>query len=325
MNDDTFDLVYPADIRAKIEQLVDIYAPPLTHNSIRQDYSILHDVEVLFSGWGGPKLDKKFLSHAPNLKVVFYAAGSIKSIVTDTFWKRNIQITSAVNANAIPVIEFTLSQILFCLKNGWKIVRDIERNKKYPSNLKSTITGAFGSTVGIISLSRIGRGVLEHLKMFDIKVIAYDPFVTEEEAQQLGIELCSLEDIFKRSNVVTLHTPWLKETEGMIRGKHFNMMNLNTSFINTARGAIIHEEEMIEILRERKDITAILDVTFPEPPVKNSLLYTLPNVVLTPHIAGSQGAECGRMGEYMLQEFKRFKNGESLKWEISEEEFNIQA
>ncbi len=325
MNDNTFDLVYPADIRTEIEQLADIYVPPLTSDTLKQDYSILHDVEVIFSGWGGPKLDKEFLSYAPNLKAVFYAAGSIRSIVTDAFWKRDIKITSAVNANAIPVIEFTLSQILFCLKNGWEIVRDIEKNKKYPPNLKSTIQGGFRTTVGLISLSRIGRGVLDLLKSFDIKVIAYDPFVTEEEAKELGVELCSLEDIFKRSNVVSLHTPWLKETEGMITGEHFNMMNPNTSFINTARGAIVREEEMIEVLRERKDITAVLDVTYPEPPVENSPLYTLPNVVLTPHIAGSQGPECGRMGDYMLQELKRFKNGESLIWQISEEEFSIQA
>ncbi len=326
MNDNTFDLVYPADIRAEIEQLADIYAPHLTSDILKQDYSILHDVEVIYSGWGVPKLDKEFLSHAPNLKAVFYAAGSIRGIVTDEFWEKDIKITSAVNANAIPVIEFTLSQILFCLKNGWQNVRDIQRDKKYPDKARSFfVKGAFRSTVGLISLSRIGRGVLELLKSFDVEVIAYDPFVTEEEARELGVELCSLEDIFKRSDVISLHTPWLKETEGMIRGEHFNMMQPNTSFINTARGAIVREEEMIKVLQERKDITAVLDVTYPEPPVENSPLYTLSNVVLTSHIAGSQGLECGRMGYYMLQEFKRFKNGESLKWQISEEEFRVQA
>lgn len=325
MNDKPFDLVYPTDIREEIEQLADIYAPPLTSEMVKRDYSILHDVEVIFSGWGGPKLDKEFLSYTPNLKAVFYGAGSIRSIVTDAFWEKDIKITSAVNANAIPVIEFTLSQILFSLKNGWKVVRDIEKDKKYPSFLKSQVTGAFRSTVGIISLSRVGRGVCELLKSFDINVIAYDPFVSQEEAKELGVELCSLDEIFKRSDVVSLHTPLLEETKGMISGDHFNMMKPGTSFINTARGAIVREEEMIEVLQERMDITAVLDVTYPEPPVENSPLYTLLNVVLTPHMAGSQGLECGRMGYYMLLELKRFINGESLQWQISKQEFDIQG
>lgn len=326
MNDNTFDLVYPTDIRNEIEELADIYAPPLTSAKLKEDYSILQDAEVIFTGWGGPKLDEETLSYAPNLKAVFYGAGSIRGIVTDHFWGKDIKITSAVNANAIPVIEFTLSQILFSLKNGWRNVRDIRRDKKYPNKATTfSVKGTFRSTIGLISLSRIGRGVLELLKSFDVNVIAYDPFVTEEEAKELGVELCSLDDIFKRSDVVSLHTPWLKETEGLIKGEHFNMMQPNTSFINTARGAIVREEEMIKVLEQRPDITAVLDVTYPEPPVEESPLYTLENVVLTSHIAGSQGFECGRMGDYMLQEFKRFKNGESLKWEISKEEFDIQA
>lgn len=97
------------------------------------------------------------------------------------------------------------------------------------------------------------------------------------------------------------------------------------SFINTARGAIVNEDEMIAVLQNREDITAILDVTYPEPPTPTSPLYTLENVVLTPHIAGSENAECGRMGAYMLAEFKNYLHGKPLQWEVTKEKFDFMA
>lgn len=324
MNANSFDLVYPQSVRDEIEKLAEIDVQPLTTAQLKEDYTVLKDVEAIFSGWGGPQIDQTVLDHAPHLKVIFYAAGSIKKIATDEMWDRGIVITTAAKANAVPVIEFTLSQILFSLKNGWQYVREIRTTKNYPSK-PFDIRGTFGSTVGIISLSTIGRGVCDLLKHFDINVIAYDPFASKEDAEKLGAELCSLEDVFEKADIVSLHTPLLDATRGMITGEHFRKMKTNTTFINTARGAIVKEEEMIEVLQQRPDITAILDVTYPEPPEKASPLYEMPNVVLTPHLAGSQGDELARMGDYMLQEVKRYINGEPLKWQVSREVFKTQA
>ena len=269
-------------------------------------------------------MDGEFLEAAPNLQAVFYGAGSIKHIVTPDFWDRDILITSAYAANGIPVAEFTLSQILFCLKLGWQFAISIKQEGKYP-DIKKTVPGTYKSTVGIISLGMIGRYVCEMLKQFDINVIAYDPYIKEETAKELDVKLCSLDELFIRSDVVSLHTPWLKETEGMITGEHFAAMKPNASFINTARGAVVREDEMIEVLRKRTDLMAILDVTYPEPPKPGSPLYTLPNVVLTPHIAGSMDRECNRMGSYMVEELRRYVRGEELKWQITEEQARILA
>lgn len=156
-------------------------------------------------------------------------------------------------------------------------------------------------------------------------MIAYDPFVDREEADRLNVELCSLEDIFKNADIVSLHTPLLEETKGIITGKHFETMKPHASFINTARGAIVKETEMIAVLHQRADLTAVLDVTHPEPPSSYSPLYSLPNVILTPHIAGSEGKECGRMGAFMLDEFKRYLNGESMKYQVSKQAFDRMA
>ncbi|WP_404455527.1 hydroxyacid dehydrogenase [Virgibacillus necropolis] len=325
MDENFIDLVYPSTVKKEIEKLANIYSVPLSSKDIIEDKSILQEAEVIFTGWGGPKLDKEFLEAAPNLKAIFYAAGSIKPIATEAFWDRNIVLTNAVSANAIPVAEYTLSQILFSLKRGWQFALDVKKHRKYPEKPFYHIPGSFGSTVGLISLSTVGRKVNEYLRHFDINVLAYDPFVDKKEAAKLNVELCSLDDIFERADIVSLHAPLLDETTRLIRKKHFELMKPYASFINTSRGAIVKETEMLDVLKQRGDITAILDVTDPEPPSVDSLLYSLPNVVLTPHIAGSEGQECGRMGAYMLDEFKRYLSGEQLIWQVSKKEFDVMA
>lgn len=325
MDEKFVDLVYPSSVQKEIHERVEIISKPLTAKEVHADPSILKEIDVLFSGWSGLQFDEELLQFAPNLKVIFHAAGSIKPIVSDAFWNKDILITSAYLANAVPVAEYTISQILFSLKSGWKFVSEVKKNRKYPSKPFHHIAGGFDSTVGLISFSTIGRKVIELLKPFDINVLMYDPFMKPEEAAQLNVELCSLEDVFKRSDVVSLHTPLLPETIDMIRGEHFKVMKDHATFINTARGAIVKETEMIDVLKERPDLTAILDVTNPEPPVDGSPLYDLDNVILTPHIAGSEGPECGRMGAYMLEELTRYQNGEQLNWKISHEKFKVMA
>ena len=315
--------IYGPHERREIERLVQLYAPPQTKESFRKNPAILREAEVIFSGWGMVVMDEAFLAAAPDLKAVFYGAGSIKNIVTEAFWNRGILITSSYAANAVPVAEYTLSQILFSLKRGWYFALTIKREERYPP--RDPAPGNYGSTVGLISLGAVGRRVRELLKPFDLKVIAYDPYVTAEDAAALQVELCSLAEIFRRADVVSLHTPWLKETEGLITGAHLAAMKPNATFINTARGAIVREQEMINVLQQRPDLYAILDVTYPEPPEPGSPFYTLPNVILTPHIAGARNAECQRQGQIVVDQLKRFLNHEPLTWAISREKAKIMA
>ena len=318
-----FDRIYGEAERAAIAELVDIYAPLQTAESIAAQPEVLGDAEVIFSGWGMAKMDEPFLAAAPRLRIVFYGAGSIRYFVTEASWDRGVRVTSAYAANAVPVSEYTLSQILFGLKRGWYHALTIRQRRAWMR--PADVPGAYGSTVGIISLGMIGRLVVERLKPFDVHILAYDPYVGPEDAAKLGVELCSLEEVFRRADVVSLHTPKLPETLGMIRGSHFAVMKPGATFINTARGAVVREDEMIEVLRDRPDLYAILDVTDPEPPVPDSPLYTLPNVVLTPHIAGSLGPECRRMGRTMVEELQRYVAGRPLKREISRERARILA
>lgn len=318
-----FDLIYGPDERRDIETLVELVAPTQTRESVAEDLGQLRNVEVILSGWGGPKLNESFLAAAPALKAVFYGAGSVRGIVTEASWDRGILITSGYGANAVAVAEYAFANVIFALKRAWQHGLDGHDRDAWPQRIP--VRGAYGATVAVISLGMTGRRLCEWLKQLDVHVIAYDPFITAEQAAALGVELVSLDDAFCRADVVSLHTPLLDETIGMITEAHLRSMLEGASLINTARGAVIDEPALIRTLTERPDLFALLDVTDPEPPVPESPLYRLPNVVLTPHIAGAMGHECRRMGRYMVEELKRYLAGEPLKWQISREQARILA
>ncbi len=318
-----FNKIWAAPELGEVSQLIDVYAPRQDQSVAQTQPAILHDMQVLLSGWECPLLDEQFLDAAPNLKLFLYSAGSVKQVLTEAFWERDIKVCSAWGANALPVAEYTLSQIFACLKGVWQYALSARTTGRYPQRQK--YPGAYGSTVGLISLGMIGRRVCQLLKPFDLKVIAYDPFMSDEQAEALGAQLVDLDELFRRSDVVSVHAPRLPETEGMITGRHLDLMKHCASFINTARGAIVRENEMIEVLRRRPDLQAVLDVTHPEPPPPGSPLYQLPNVMLTPHIAGSSDGECHRMGRFMVEELKRYINGKPLQWQITQQQAAILA
>jgi len=321
LKSDALERIYPAQVMDAIAELVHLTIPPQTSDSIRANPKLLSEIDLIFSGWGAPVLDEAFMQAAPNLKAFFYGSGSIRSFMRDAFWARNIPITTAGPANAIPVAEYTLSQILFGLKAGWQFNARCKppgsaRIGGWNAHAAVPSAGAYRSTVGLVSLGTIARLVLGHLKSFDVRVIAYDPFASAEEASDFGVELCSLNDVFRDSDVVSVHTPDLPETHRMITGDLLSSMKKNTTFINTARSAVVRHDEMIDVLVRRPDLWAVLDVTEVATEAEYRRLQELPNVTLTPHIAGSIGPECARMGNYMVDELKRFLAGKPLRYEI---------
>ncbi|MCE0496843.1 MAG: hydroxyacid dehydrogenase [Methylacidiphilales bacterium] len=323
LKEEAFDLIYGSEERASISSRVKILDHLITPQSYEASSEIWPEVEMIFSGWGMVPMDETFFRRFPKLKVVFYGAGTVRSFVTDAFWKSKIRLTNAALANAVPVSEFTLSQILLALKHAWQKAFFIRKHKKFPP--LSLPPGTYHTTVGLISLGIIGRLVAERLQHFDLNVVAYDPLFPPQEAEKLNVKLLSLEKVFRVSNVVSCHAPVLKETERMIRRRHFESMKPGATFINTARGAVVDEGEMIHVLKERPDLFAILDVSEPMPPDEGSPLYALENVMLTPQIAGSLGSECRRMGKLMIEELDRFLSGKPLRYEIDEERFQSMA
>ncbi len=318
------DLIYGAEERREIERRVALVGPQCSADQVRQDPGLLRGVEVVLSGWGSPRFDAALLSAATDLKLVLYGAGSVAGVVSPEFWDRGVRIVSAWAANAVPVSEYTLGQILLSLKRVWHHDRAMRASRQWRNDTECP--GAYQSTVGLISLGVIGSRVAQLLRHFELRVLAWSPYTTQEQAQALGVRLVpSLDDLFAQCDVVSLHTAWKKQTENLVRGSHLERMKPHSTFINTARGAIVNEPEMIAVLQRRPQITAILDVTYPEPPAADSPLYTLPNVVLTPHIAGAQGRECRRMGRFIIEELDRYLAGQPLKWEVTREAAELMA
>jgi phosphoglycerate dehydrogenase-like enzyme len=312
-------LAYGPQELCDIERYVELVAPRQTVDSIRKNPGILRNVQVILTGWGAPHLDETFLEAAPNLRAVFYAAGSLSGVLSDVVWKRGIVVTSAIAANAIPVAEYSLATILFSLKFGFRFLHQLRQRRGFNVHDRNLALGCYQKNIGLISLGTIGRKLLELLKSFDLNVLVYDPFVSVDDALARGVQLVPLDELFQRSDVVSLHTPQLIETEGMIRGRHFWLMKTGATFINTARAAIVRQDELIEVAVARPDLQFVLDVTEPEPLDHDSPLYSLPNVVLTPHIAGSVGNECRRMGRCMVEELERFANDQPLRWSVTRE------
>jgi phosphoglycerate dehydrogenase-like enzyme len=215
MNPVDWSRIYPASVHFGLSRFVNILAPVLSPEQALARPDLLGQMEILLSGWGGPKLDHQFLEMSPHLQGVFYGAGAVGHLLTDAFLEKRIAVTTANAMNAIPVAEFSLAHILLGLKRAWQQALETKRRRAFPQP-QLPVAGAYQSTVGLVSLSTIGRLTRQRLEPVDVHVIAYDPTVDDQEALGLDVEMVSLEDLFRSSDVVSLHAPLLPETSGMI-------------------------------------------------------------------------------------------------------------
>jgi phosphoglycerate dehydrogenase-like enzyme len=309
-----YKVVYAPSAAAAIAERVELVAPPQTRETIAKNIGLLRNVELLFSGWGAPLIDSAFLDAAPNLKAIFYAAGAIKGWATPSIWERNVLVTTANHANAIPVAEYTVATALFSLKEGWRLAFGGMPDRDF--QVRTDVPGNYHTVIGLVGMGTIARIVVKMLAPFHMKILTYDPYLSVEEAGELGVTSVGLQTLFEEADVVSLHVPNLPPTRGMINAELLSRMKQGATFINTARGMVVNEEDLIKVLQERPDLQAVLDVTQQEPPPPSSPLHKLRNVILTPHIAGSNGRECQRMGQYMVDELDRYLSGSPLLWEV---------
>lgn len=269
----------------------------------------LADAEVLLTCWGAPPLTERVLDAAPRLRAVVHAAGSVKEHITDACWRRGLAVSSAARVNALPVAEYTLAAILFANK---RVLHSAHRYRtlRAPHDCHRELSGAgnYSRTVGVIGASRIGRRVIELLRPFDLRVLLHDPHVDAAEADRLGATPVSLGTLCADSDLVTVHAPQLPATHHLLGARELALMPDGATLINTARGSLVDEAALLaELVTGR--LHAVLDVTDPEPPPVGSPLYDLPNVLLTPHVAGSLGGELHRMADHALDEVARFGAG----------------
>jgi phosphoglycerate dehydrogenase-like enzyme len=301
--------------RERLESLVDLVRPaPVELWDEPRVADQLGEVEILITGWGAPVIDRAVLAAAPRLRLIAHFAGSVKGLVDPSAWERGIVVTSAGAANAEPVAEYTLGAILLFNKRAVRLrdlYREVRRSLKVERHRTPGI-GNYRKTVGIIGASAIGRRVIELLAPFSFEIVLYDPYVSVEEAQRLGVRLADLDTLVRESDVVSIHAPATPQTHHMLDARRLKLMRDHALLINTARGSLVDQAALTEELLSGR-IEAVLDVTDPEPLPPDSPLYDLPNVFLTPHIAGSIGTEAYRLTELILNEIERFLAGRPLE------------
>ncbi len=293
---------------------------PLTTFDDDRAVDMLNQADVLLGHWGCPMLTAEVLELAPQLKMFAYAAGTVKWQVTDAVWQRDILVTSAAAANAIPVAEYTLAMILLANK-GALAFRERQRNPAVHTRFPQSI-GNYRQRVGIIGASFVGRAVIELLRQHAFDVVVYDPYLSSTDAEKIGVtETDNLLELCASCNVVSLHAPDVEATRGMLQAGHFAAMRDGATFINTARPALIDQDALASELSDGR-ISAVLDVSEPEPLPADHPLLGLPNVFVTPHIAGSIGNELGRMADLAIDEIERFASGMPALHQITQRDLD---
>ena len=310
----SLDKVYGNGRKDRLAQFCDLYPVIISAENFDVHVQNLHSVEVIFSTWGMPKLNATQLDKLPSLKAVFYAAGSVK-FFAEPFLRKQVLVISAWAANAVPVAEFTISQILLATKGYFRNIRDCAT----PEGRKNPFVGVgnYGTTITLLGAGMVGRKVIERLAPFDLNVLVFDPFLSSEDAAKLGVEKVTLEEAITRGQVVSNHLANVPETKGLLRAFHFQALPENAVFLNTGRGATVVESDLVTVLKQRPDLTALLDVTDPEPSLAESDFYRLPNVFLSSHIAGSIGGEVNRMADTVIEEYLAWQSGKLLRYAVT--------
>jgi D-3-phosphoglycerate dehydrogenase len=229
------------------------------------------------------RVSKELLEKAPKLRAVGRAGVGVDNIDLPEATKRGVLVMSTPGGNAVSVAEHTFALMLALARQVPKVDAGLREGRWEKS---SSGTELRGKTLGLIGLGRIGGEVARRAEAFDMKVIAFDPYISEAAAKELQVELVNLERLLAESDFISLHTALSPATQNMINAKSIEKMKKSARIVNAARGELIDEAALAQALKNGRLAGAALDVFVEEPP-KNSPLIGLPNVIATPHIAGS--------------------------------------
>jgi phosphoglycerate dehydrogenase-like enzyme len=327
MNREAFDSHFD---QARLDRLASLVAlpEPLWTDELdsAQARARLATAELLITSWGVPRLTADRLAAAPRLEAVFHAAGSVRSLADGVLWSREIVVTSAADANAVPVAEYTLAAIIFAGKKAPFLAADAStayRGWGQPQGFGDLSN--FRRTIGVVGFSRIGRRVVELLRLLDgPSVLVADPYADPDEVAAAGAQLVDLDELLPQVDVLSMHAPALPGTHHMIGAAELAELPDHATVVNTARGSLVDSDALAAECQAGR-LFAILDVTDPEPLPADSPLRSARNVMVTPHIAGSLGTEIHRLTDHTLSEVARWLAGEPLRHQITADVFPLTA
>lgn len=311
--------VLPEDLISRLDTVLRL-APRQAVEAF-EPLGALGDVEVLVTGWLCPPLTPRVLDAAPKLRAVVHAAGSVKGHVGPEVFTRGIAVSSAADANAELVAEFTLAALTLAGKRAFGHAKAYAAGR-FPKFAQRP--GNDGRVIGVVGASRIGRRVIAGLVAAGYRVLVCDPYLEAAQAAQLGAELSDLDDLCRRCDVVTLHAPQLPQTLHLLDERRLALLPDGAIVINTARGSLVDTDALARACATGR-IDACLDVTDPEPLPAGHPLFTLDNVWITPHVAGAQGSEVRRLGEFAVAEVERFVAGQPMIGEVHADQLSLLA
>lgn len=280
------------------------------------------EFDGLVTGWGTPALDQSVFRNARRLRIIAHSAGSVKYMLSKDLVEKyvipmGIRVFSANDAIAYNVAESTIGYMIMAsrrfIDHALSIrTRGVWRDRTIPSN------GQYlsGSKVGIIGASKVGRHVIRLLEPFDVRILVYDPYLSESDAKRLGIEKTSLDGVFSHCDFITIHAPSTDETYRMIGKRQLALMKDGAILLNTSRGGVIDHEALLDKCLEGRNVV-VLDVTDPEPLPPDSPFRKLENVVITPHVSGSGYYGYHRIGSSTLKALIDFFAGRQIEGEVN--------
>lgn len=284
----------------------------------REDFSdreyvlnFVKNTDFLIISWGSPVLDAELLGLCPNLEGVVHAGGTLRPFITDAFLERKIPISNSKIVDSRNVAYSTLGLVIAACKGAFFLPQDL-KNGLWKENYHK-VKDFCGLKIGIVGAGVAGGCFLELLKPFDVERLVYDPTLSEEQIRErFDARKCELSELMAESDVISLHAPVLPSTEGMINKDNLKLIKDGAIFINTARGALVNEEDFIEECKKMR-FTAILDVTNAGEPIREDYeLKALENVVLLPHVAGVTNNGVKFIGKHVCEEAERFFTGEPM-------------
>jgi len=270
--------------------------------------------EAAITGWGSPSFTLATLDADPQLKLIAHSAGTVKVLVGEVhqeLQRRGITVVSGAAGIALNVAEVTIGSMILTSRRWLEQVEAFRAQKRGGGAFPRDAQTLLGATVGLVSASLVGREVIRLLQPFGCNILLYDPYITPQTARGLGVELVELEELFQRSDIVSIHAPAIPATDKMIGAAQLRRLRDGAAFINTSRGSVIDQDALLEECRTGR-IVAAIDVTEPEPLPPDSPFWSLPNVILTPHIAGTGRAGYYRVGDIAVQALRDMALGRPI-------------
>lgn len=302
----------PGETREALEELGDItVVAPADLQSREAFAAAAGEAEVFITAWGFPRLDAAHLALAPKLRCVLHAASSLHALVSDDFWEAGIPISQSGAAMAPAVAELSLSFTLSLLRRieqfdhqlragePWEDARTVRRAREIS-----------GARIGVVGASRTGRRYIDACRALGAEVDVYDPYLLASDP--LAARSTSLQELFSRSDVIAIHAPATRETEGLIGAAELALLAEGSSVVNTARATIVDMDALYSEVSSGR-IDAALDVFDLEPLPTDDRWRSLQNVLLTPHIAGATVDSRRRAGRIVVDELRRFIAGDPLE------------